>query len=67
VFLDALVVRCVLLPAVLQLLGATTWRLPRWLDARLPHINIEGSSARALPANEPPDLDETPEPEPVST
>jgi RND superfamily putative drug exporter len=46
VFLDALVVRCVMLPAVLELLGAFTWRLPGWLDARLPHINIEGSSAR---------------------
>ncbi|HEX3873750.1 MAG TPA: MMPL family transporter [Solirubrobacteraceae bacterium] len=46
VFLDALVVRCVLLPAVLELLGPTTWRLPGWLDARLPHINIEGSTAR---------------------
>jgi RND superfamily putative drug exporter len=49
VFLDALVVRCVLLPAVLELLGPTTWRLPHWLDARLPHINIEGSEAHALP------------------
>ena len=49
VFLDALVVRCVLLPAVLELLGPTTWRLPRWLDARLPRINIEGSAAHALP------------------
>jgi RND superfamily putative drug exporter len=39
VFLDALVVCCVLLPTVLELLGPTTWRLPRWLDARLPHIN----------------------------
>jgi RND superfamily putative drug exporter len=46
VFLDALVVRCVMLPAVLELLGPITWRLPAWLDARLPHINIEGSSAR---------------------
>jgi putative drug exporter of the RND superfamily len=64
VFLDALVVRCVLLPAVLEILGPTTWRLPRWLDTRLPHINIEGSTARALPAIEPTDLGETPEPEP---
>ena len=40
--------RCVLLPAVLELLGAVTWRLPRWLDTRLPHINIEGTAARAL-------------------
>jgi RND superfamily putative drug exporter len=47
VLLDALVVRCVLLPAVLELLGASTWKLPRWIDARLPHINIEGNAARA--------------------
>jgi RND superfamily putative drug exporter len=67
VFLDALVVRCVLLPAVLQLLGKTTWRLPRWLDARLPHINIEGSAARGLPSIEPTDLGETPDPAPVPT
>ena len=46
VFLDAIVVRCVLLPAALELLGQATWRLPRWLDARMPHINIEGSAAR---------------------
>ncbi len=51
VLLDAIVVRCVLLPAVLELLGETTWRLPRWLDARLPHINIEGTSARAARAD----------------
>jgi RND superfamily putative drug exporter len=47
VFLDALVVRCVLLPAVLELLGPVTWRLPRWLDERLPQIRIEGEAARA--------------------
>ena len=53
VLLDAIVVRCVLLPAVLELLGPTTWKLPRWLDARLPHINIEGSSARGQLLEEP--------------
>jgi RND superfamily putative drug exporter len=46
VFLDALVVRCVLLPAVLEILGPTTWKLPRWIDTRLPHVNIEGTAAR---------------------
>jgi putative drug exporter of the RND superfamily len=45
VFLDALVVRCVLLPAVLELLGPRTWRLPTGLDRRLPHIHIEGGLA----------------------
>ena len=53
VFLDALVVRCVLLPAVLELLGPVTWRLPRWLDARLPHINIEAARNAPLPKAEP--------------
>ena len=48
VFLDALLVRCVLLPAVLKLLGARTWSLPRPIDARLPNFNIEGSTARRL-------------------
>jgi RND superfamily putative drug exporter len=41
VFLDALVIRMLLLPAVLQLLGRTTWTLPRWLDRRLPKVAIE--------------------------
>ncbi len=47
VFLDAVVVRCVLLPAVLELLGPTTWWLPRGLDRRLPRIRIEGHEALA--------------------
>ncbi|HEX5308332.1 MAG TPA: MMPL family transporter [Solirubrobacteraceae bacterium] len=43
VFLDAVVVRCLLLPAVLEMLGDTTWRIPAWLDKLLPRLNIEGS------------------------
>jgi RND superfamily putative drug exporter len=41
VFLDAFVVRSLLLPAVLTLLGDRTWKLPRILDRRLPRIAIE--------------------------
>jgi putative drug exporter of the RND superfamily len=41
VFLDALVIRCILLPAVLQLLGDRTWAFPRWLDRRLPRLALE--------------------------
>ncbi len=69
VFLDAVVVRCMMLPAVLELLGPRTWWLPRWLDARLPHINIEGSSARELPDAEPITLEQpiVPGPPPVPT
>jgi RND superfamily putative drug exporter len=51
VFLDALVVRCLLLPATLHLLGPVTWRLPRWLDRLLPQVNIEGT-LHALPAGQ---------------
>jgi putative drug exporter of the RND superfamily len=66
VFLDALVVRCVMLPAVLEILGETTWRLPKWLDTRLPRINIEGSSATAAAEAGSGDgrIDGMPEPEP---
>jgi RND superfamily putative drug exporter len=41
VFLDAFIVRCLLLPAVLHLLGRSTWALPDWLETRLPHIAID--------------------------
>jgi RND superfamily putative drug exporter len=47
VFLDAFVIRSLLLPAVLELLGRRTWMLPRWLDRRLPHIAIDAEPARA--------------------
>ena len=47
VFLDALVVRMLLLPAVLELLGRTTWAMPRWLDRRLPRIAIEAEDQHA--------------------
>jgi RND superfamily putative drug exporter len=41
VFLDAFVVRSLLLPSVLHILGARTWALPSWLGKRLPHIAID--------------------------
>ena len=52
VFLDALIVRCMLLPAVLSLVGQRTWQIPAWLERLLPRVNIEGTSVRALPAEE---------------
>jgi RND superfamily putative drug exporter len=36
---------CVLLPAVMMLMGAKTWWMPRWLDRALPRINVEGEAA----------------------
>jgi len=41
VFLDALVIRTILLPAVLQLTGRRTWAFPSWLHRRLPRLAIE--------------------------
>ncbi len=44
VFVDAFLVRMTLVPAVLALLGQTAWRLPRWLDRRLPTFDVEGEA-----------------------
>jgi RND superfamily putative drug exporter len=42
VFLDATVVRMVLVPATMELLGDKNWWLPRWLDRLLPRLDVEG-------------------------
>ncbi len=42
VLLDATLVRMVLVPATMELLGDRNWWLPGWLDRLLPHIHIEG-------------------------
>jgi RND superfamily putative drug exporter len=53
VLLDAVVVRCLLLPATLHLLGDRTWALPAWLDRILPRVNVEGRTTLAPPFAEP--------------
>jgi RND superfamily putative drug exporter len=40
--IDSTLVRCLLVPAVMVLLGKRVWWMPRWLDRVLPHISIEG-------------------------
>jgi putative drug exporter of the RND superfamily len=47
VALDAFVLRTLLVPALMHLLGGANWWLPRWLDARLPRISIEPPECRA--------------------
>ena len=41
IFLDATVVRMVLVPAVMQLLGARNWWIPNWLERILPRLDVE--------------------------
>jgi uncharacterized membrane protein YdfJ with MMPL/SSD domain len=48
VLIDATIVRAVLLPATMKLLGDWNWYLPRWL-AWLPHIKLDDAPARSAP------------------
>ena len=41
--LDATVVRCLLVPALMILMGKINWYLPHWIDRILPRVSIEGA------------------------
>jgi putative drug exporter of the RND superfamily len=45
VFVDATIVRMVLVPSTMELLGRANWWLPRWVDRVLPHVNVEAEPA----------------------
>ncbi len=45
VFLDAFVVRTVLVPSLMHLIGPSNWYFPRWLDRLTPQISIEAADA----------------------
>ncbi|MEV5984995.1 MMPL family transporter [Streptomyces sp. NPDC052051] len=47
VALDAFILRTLLVPALMHLLGGANWWLPSWLERRLPHISIEPPEHRA--------------------
>ena len=55
ILLDATIVRLLLVPATMELLGDRNWWLPRWLDRILPDIDVEGHAE--------PVAEEEPEPE----
>jgi RND superfamily putative drug exporter len=44
ILLDATIVRMLLVPATMELLGDKNWWLPRWLDKLLPTIDVEGAA-----------------------
>ena len=62
VLFDAVIVRLTLVPAVMTLLGRTAWRLPLWLDRRLPNVDVEGEKLRQQ-LDDPSTSGTTPEPE----
>jgi RND superfamily putative drug exporter len=43
VILDATVVRCLLVPALMLMMGKINWYMPGWLDKLVPHASIEGA------------------------
>ncbi|MFH9990715.1 MMPL family transporter [Streptomyces luteogriseus] len=51
VLIDATVVRLLMVPAVMTLLGRHAWWMPRWLDRVMPHIDAEGAKADARAAS----------------
>ncbi|MEO5840759.1 MAG: MMPL family transporter [Acidimicrobiales bacterium] len=57
ILLDATIVRLLLVPATMELLGDKNWWLPRWLDRILPKIDVEG---HAIPVAKAPEDDHDP-------
>jgi putative drug exporter of the RND superfamily len=53
VFIDATIVRIVLVPATMKLLGDWNWWLPGWLDRILPRLDVEGGTGLPEPEYEP--------------
>jgi len=49
ILLDATIVRMVVVPATMALMGRANWWLPGWLDRRLPHVSIEGAEVPRRP------------------
>jgi putative drug exporter of the RND superfamily len=52
VFLDATIVRMLLVPATMELLGERNWWVPKWLDRILPNIDVEGHGEDSVDAIE---------------
>jgi uncharacterized membrane protein YdfJ with MMPL/SSD domain len=64
ILIDATIIRGVLLPAAMKLLGDWNWYLPSWLEW-LPRIGGEGAPPRAPKEPPAPEIPEKPEPVPV--
>jgi RND superfamily putative drug exporter len=56
VLIDATIVRLLLVPATMELLGDRNWWLPKWLQRILPKIDVEGTGPHTLPPTPEPEL-----------
>jgi RND superfamily putative drug exporter len=54
VFIDAVIIRSVLVPAIMQLLGKRAWWIPDWLDRILPRLHVEPAEGDPAPTGEHP-------------
>ena len=54
VLIDASLVRMILVPSIMSLLGEHAWWMPRWLEPIVPQLQLEGSAAAAAAAPESP-------------
>ncbi len=54
VFIDAVIIRSVLVPALMQLFGKRAWWFPDWLDRVLPRIHVEAGEGEPSPTGEQP-------------
>ena len=53
VFLDATIIRVVMVPSTMRLMGHWNWWIPKWLDRILPQVSIEEEVAYEMPEVEP--------------
>ena len=61
IFMDAVIIRMTIVPALMFLFGKSNWWFPDWLDRHLPHLSAGGEGAAPEPGTEP----SRPEPDPL--
>jgi RND superfamily putative drug exporter len=53
ILFDAFVVRMTIVPAVMAMLGARAWWIPKWLDRIIPNVDLEGAGLERRPEPDP--------------
>lgn len=52
IFIDAFVIRSLLVPAIMKVMGRGAWWMPKWLDKALPHVTVEPETETREPDRE---------------